>query len=227
MREKGRIIVALDIDSLFLARRLARRLYPKIKIFKIGSQLFTGFGPKAVEAVRKTGAEVFLDLKFFDIPNTVANAVRQATRLKVQMMTLHILGGRQMLEAAVGAAKEESRRLKIKRPLLIGVTVLTSDIARPQEVLQMAKQGIECGLDGVVCSVKEAALIRKSIKKKFFIVTPGIRSEHAQKADQQRTATVEEAIKAGSDYLVIGRPVLSAVNPVKEAAALVAACRKN
>jgi orotidine-5'-phosphate decarboxylase len=168
-----------------------------------------------VKFIHKNGAEVFLDLKFFDIPNTVANAVRQAVRLKVKMLTLHILGDVEMLKAAVKAAQEESRRLKLKRPLLIGVTVLTSKEANSGKVLTLARLGIESGLDGVVCSAREAALLRREIKKKFFIVTPGIRPKGIATYDQKRTAGVSEAIKAGSNFLVIGRPVLEAKDPIK------------
>ncbi len=217
---KPRVILALDVDNLQKAKYFINKLYPKVKIFKVGAQLFTAFGPKIVEAINKKGAEVFLDLKFFDIPNTVANAVRQAVRLKVKMLTMHILGDEEMLKQALAAAKEEAGRLKVKRPLLIGVTVLTSKEANSSDVLTLAKLGLESGLDGVVCSVREAALLRKEIKKKFVIVTPGIRPAGASRNDQKRTATVEEAIRAGSDFLVIGRPILEATDPLKAAEAL-------
>ena len=217
---KPEIILALDVDSLQKAKYFVNKLYPKIKIFKVGVQLFTAFGPKIVEAINKKGAEVFLDLKFFDIPNTVANAVRQAVRLKVKMLTLHILGDEEMLRQAVAAAKDEARRLRIKRPLLIGVTVLTSKEANSSDVLTLAKIGLESGLDGVVCSVREAASLRKKINKKFVIVTPGIRPAGVSRNDQKRTATVAEAVRAGSDFLVIGRPILEAKDPVKVAEGL-------
>ncbi len=217
---KPEIILALDVDSLQKAKYFVNKLYPKIKIFKVGVQLFTAFGPKIVEAINKKGAEVFLDLKFFDIPNTVANAVRQAVRLKVKMLTLHILGDEEMLCQAIAAAKDEARRLRIKRPLLIGVTVLTSKEANSSDVLTLAKIGLESGLDGVVCSVREAASLRKKINKKFVIVTPGIRPAGVSRNDQKRTATVAEAVRAGSDFLVIGRPILEAKDPVKVAEGL-------
>ena len=217
---KPEIILALDVDSLQKAKYFVNKLYPKIKIFKVGVQLFTAFGPKIVEAINKKGAEVFLDLKFFDIPNTVANAVRQAVRLKVKMLTLHILGDEEMLRQAVAAAKDEARRLRVKRPLLIGVTVLTSKEANSSDVLTLAKIGLESGLDGVVCSVREAASLRKKINKKFVIVTPGIRPTGVNRNDQKRTATVAEAVRAGSDFLVIGRPILEAKDPVKVAEGL-------
>lgn len=221
MKRSASIILALDVDSLLTAKVFVNKLYPKITIFKVGCQLFTGCGPKIIEFIRKKGAEVFLDLKFFDIPNSVAHAVRLAVGLKVKMLTLHILGDEEMLRAAVKAAKEESRRLRLRRPLLIGVTVLTSKEANSSDVLTLAKMGLECGLDGVVCSAQEAAYLRQQIKRKFVIVTPGIRPKSAVHNDQKRTTTVEEAIKAGSNYLVIGRPILEAKNPLEAAKELV------
>src|SRR3989338_184678 len=210
----AKVILALDVDSLAKAKYFVHKLYPKIKIFKVCAQLFTGCGHKVIEFIRKKGAEVFLDLKFFDIPKVVASAVRQAVRLRVKMLTLHILGDEEMLKEAVKAAREEAARLKVKRPLLVGVTVLTSKEAVSNDVLTLAKMGIETGLDGVVCSAREAALLKKEIKKKFVVVTPGTRPGQVNSDDQKRTATVTQAIQAGSDFLVIGRPILEAKNPV-------------
>ncbi|MDD5431589.1 MAG: orotidine-5'-phosphate decarboxylase [Candidatus Omnitrophica bacterium] len=211
----SKIILALDVDSLKKAEYFLNKLYPDIKIFKIGSHLFTAIGPKIVEVVRKKGGEVFLDLKFFDIPNTVANAVRSAVRLKVKMLTLHIQGGEEMLKAAVKAAEDESCKTGLRRPLLIGVTVLTSQKSSPIRVLKLAKLGLQCGLDGIVCSPKETAYLRSKIKSDFVIVTPGIRPKSAKSDDQKRTATAEAAIKAGSSFLVIGRPILEAKDPLR------------
>jgi len=135
MRPEDKLILALDVDSLGQAKKLVNELYPRIKIFKVGSQLFTACGPKVIEFIRKKGAKAFLDLKFFDIPNTVGLAVRQAVRLKVKMLTLHILGDEEMLKAAVEAARDEARRLKTARPLLIGVTILTSRETGKSDVL--------------------------------------------------------------------------------------------
>lgn len=214
------LIIALDVDSYARAKHFVDLLYPKIKIFKVGSMLFTACGPKIIEYIRKKKAEVFLDLKFLDIPNTVANSVAMAGRHQVKMLTLHISGGKQMLAAAVKKAKEEPRRLKLKPPLLIGVTVLTSQEARPKEILKLAKLGLDCGLDGVVCSPQEIKLLRENIPRKFIIVTPGIRLKSAPADDQKRTATAVEAIKAGSDFLVVGRPILEARDPLAVAAEL-------
>jgi orotidine-5'-phosphate decarboxylase len=213
--KKAEIILALDVDSFKEAKYFITKFYPRIKIFKVGIQLFTACGPKIVEFIQGIGAEVFLDLKFFDIPHTVASAVRQATQLKVKMLTLHILGDKEMLKRAKEAAREEARLLKTRRPLLIGVTILTSKEANSPEILALAKKGLEYGLDGVVCSAKEAALLREKIKKKFVIVTPGIRPVQLPADDQKRTATIDEAIRAGSNFLVIGRPILKAKNPLE------------
>jgi len=210
----AQIILALDVDSLEAAMGFVDGLYPKIKIFKVGSHLFTTYGPKIIELIREKGAEVFLDLKYFDIPNTVAQAVAAAVRHKVKMLTLHISGGKEMLEAGVLSAEAEAKKLNLARPLLIGVTVLTSKRARPKDVLALAKIGIESGLDGIVCSAREAGLLRRKIKKDFLIITPGIRMNSSGADDQKRTATVEQAVKAGSDFLVIGRPILKADDPL-------------
>lgn len=217
MTKGAKLILALDVDDFTKAKYFVNKLYPKIRIFKVGCQLFTACGPKVVELINKKGAEVFLDLKFFDIPNTVAQAVRQAVRLKVKMLTLHILGDEEMLKAAIKARNEESRRLRVKPPLLIGVTVLTSKEASSDDVFTLARLGIECGLDGVVCSAKEARFLRQKIKQKFLIVTPGIRPRGAPRDDQKRTVTAQDAIKAGSNFLVVGRPILSAADPASMA----------
>ncbi len=212
---KTKLILALDVGDFNQAKYFINKLYPKIKIFKVGCQLFTSCGPKIIEFIRKKGGEVFLDLKFFDIPNTVANAVRAATHHRVKMLTLHILGDEEMIKAAVKAAQQESKKLKIKRPLLIGVTVLTSKEADSSDVLTLAKIGIECGLDGIVCSAQEAKFLRQKIKKKFIMLTPGIRPRSICGDDQKRTTTANEAIRAGSNFLVVGRPILKANDPLK------------
>jgi len=212
----AQIILALDVDTLESAEDFVDKLYPKIKIFKVGSQLFTAYGPKIVELIRKKGAEVFLDLKYLDIPNTISNAVAQAARLKVKMLTLHISGGQEMIEAAVASARQQAKVSGLIRPLLIGVTVLTSQKASPGEVLKLAQCGLAYGLDGIVCSVREAAVLRKKIKKNFLMITPGIRTNNSIADDQKRTASVKEAVKAGSNFLVIGRPILKAADPVKK-----------
>lgn len=213
-KKVSEIIVALDVDDFLKAKLLVNKLYPQIRIFKIGSQAFINYGPKVIALINKKKAEVFLDLKFFDIPNTVANAVAASVRLRVKMLTLHISGGRAMIEEAVKSRDLTSGKYGIEKPLLIGVTVLTSQDTSAEEVLELANQGLVWGLDGVVCSVKEAGFLRESIKRKFYIVTPGIRAKDEAQDDQKRTATVKEAIDAGSDFLVIGRPIVEAKDPV-------------
>jgi len=213
----AQVVLALDVDTIEEAKSFVDKLYPKVKIFKVGSQLFTAYGPEIVELIHKKGAEVFLDLKYLDIPNTISNAVAQAARLKVKMLTLHISGGKEMIEAAVAAARHQAKVSGLKRPLLIGVTVLTSQKSGgPAEVLKLAQQGLAYGLDGVVCSAREAAALREKIKKSFLIITPGIRTNDSVGDDQKRTATVKEAVGAGSNFLVIGRPILKAADPVKK-----------
>ncbi|MFA7271302.1 MAG: orotidine-5'-phosphate decarboxylase [Candidatus Omnitrophota bacterium] len=212
---QSKIILALDLGSLDEAKYFIHKLYPKVKIFKVGLQLYTAAGPKIIQTIHQKGGEVFLDLKFFDIPNTVAQAIREAVRQRIKMLTLHILGGEAMLKAAVKAAKSESERRKVKKPLLLGVTILTSQKTHPNQVLKLAKIGINSGLDGVVCSAREARALRSKIKRKFLIVTPGIRPKGVKKNDQKRTATVKEAVQAGSNFLVVGRPILEANDPLK------------
>lgn len=225
MKRTAQLILALDVDTFAEAKYFVKLLYPKIKIFKVGIQLFTACGPRIVEFIRKSGAEVFLDLKFFDIPYTVANSVRNAVRLKVKMLTLHILGDEEMLIQAKRAAYEEAGRLKIKKPLLIGVTVLTSKNTDSvsSDVLTLARIGLESGLDGVVCSAREAPLLRKKIKRKFIVVTPGIRPKGLSSDDQKRTVTAQQAIRAGSDFIVVGRPILEAKSPLEAVRQILAA----
>ncbi|MEW6170396.1 MAG: orotidine-5'-phosphate decarboxylase [Candidatus Omnitrophota bacterium] len=213
--KKNNLIVALDLDSFTKAKKFINLLYKDVKLFKVGLQLFINCGHEIIPEIKKKGAEVFLDLKFYDIPNTVSNAVTEAVRLNVKMLTVHISGGKEMLTSAVRTAKKEAKILRIKKPLLIGVTVLTSQETKPSRVLELAKMGLSCGLDGIVCSVKEVQYLRKKINKKFIIVTPGIRPNTQNFDDQKRIASAKEALRLGSDYLVVGRPILEARNPKK------------
>jgi len=215
----AQLILALDVDTLEKAERLVDLLYPIVKIFKVGSQLFTAYGPEAVRMIQKKGAKVFLDLKFCDIPNTVAKAVESARGLGVNMLTVHTFGAsRQMLRATVKAAKGS--------PLILGVTLLTSldrEILREfgirrlftNEVIALARMAKEEGLDGVVCSPREIQYIRKMFPEEFIIVAAGIRPKGYPSDDQSRVATAQEAIKAGADFIVVGRPVLEARDPLK------------
>lgn len=213
------VIVALDVQTLSEAEKLVNELSSVIRYFKVGSELFTAAGPEVIQIIRGRGCEVFLDLKFHDIPNTVASAVKSAGQLGAFMMNVHASGGKKMMAAAAAAAAE----LKTP-PILLAVTVLTSMKAddlkeinvlqKPEDqVLHLALLAKEAGMDGVVCSGQEAALIRKAAGKKFVIVTPGVRPAGAAKGDQARVTTPEEAFANGADYIVIGRPITQADSP--------------
>ncbi|NQU73606.1 MAG: orotidine-5'-phosphate decarboxylase [Candidatus Omnitrophica bacterium] len=219
-----KLIVALDTDDLKSAEDIIDKLYPTVKVFKIGSQLFTNVGPAAMELARDKEIKIFLDLKFHDIPNTVANASRAAAKLGVFMFNLHVQGGFNMMKKAVAAVKEESKKSNIAPPLVLGVTVLTSigdkdlrdlEIRKgvKSQVTYLAKLAKDAGLNGVVASADEIQPIRWLCGDDFIIVTPGIRPEWAKKNDQKRTATPKEAIELGADYIVVGRPILNADDP--------------
>lgn len=218
---KSQLIVALDVDTFEEAQKLIDALGDSVEIFKVGSQLFTAYGPEVVRYLLKAGKKVFLDLKFHDIPNTVANAVRSAVGLKegnesIFMCTLHTAGGVEMLKYASEAAAKAALDIGVKRPLLLGITALTSDQKQDsigQIVLEKALLAKEAGLDGVVASGQETALIRENLGRDFIIVTPGIRPAGAQTGDQKRVTTPSEAQAQGSDYLVVGRPIVKAENP--------------
>lgn len=213
---KPELIVALDVDNKKQAKVLVDQLAPEIKLFKIGSVLFTQCGPSVVDYIYKKNARIFLDLKFHDIPNTVSAAAGAGTALPgVFMMTLHTLGGSAMLEAAVLSVKQKSKGLNIRKPILVGVTVLTSESPdnTAQEVLRRAAIAKDAGLDGVVCSVHEAKAVRRACGRDFIIVTPGIRAKGAGADDQKRVATVDDARAAGVDYIVVGRPIIEAQDP--------------
>ena len=218
------IIVALDVPETETALRLAEQLAPVVGAFKIGSELFTSAGPEIVRRIRATGAAVFLDLKFHDIPNTVAKAVAAATRLDVQMLTVHTSGGLEMMRAAEQSAQQTALQSGRNAPLILGVTVLTSldsnglselglegNVAR--QVERLAELAVEAGLRGLVCSPLETAALRQSLPAKMQLVTPGIRTGDEKGDDQKRTLSPREAIKAGANWLVIGRPIYAAENP--------------
>lgn len=220
----ARLIVALDVSSLRAARRWVRRLRPRVSFFKIGSQLFTAEGPAAVRELVRLGAEVFLDLKFHDIPNTVAQAAVAAADLGVRMLTVHASGGREMMAAAREALRRHCG--KRERPRIVAVTLLTSLDKKAMErvgwrgsvrtnVVRLARLAQAAGLDGVVASPEEIVAIRRACGKKFLIVAPGIRLAGSRRADQARRATPAAAIDAGADYLVVGRPILEARDPLR------------
>ena len=236
MKAEDRLLVALDVDTLDEATALLDGLRGVVTGCKIGSQLFTGAGPAAVELARKRDFRVFLDLKFHDIPNTVAGAVREATRLGVFMLTLHASGGVAMMRAAAESARAAAASGKQPRPLLVGVTVLTSldrraletEVGVPSTVeryaMHLADRAREAGLDGCVASPQELRVLRLAMGPRWVIVTPGIRPPTATAArdDQARTATPAAAIEAGADYLVVGRPITQAPDPIAAARAILA-----
>jgi len=231
---RSSLIVALDFDSLSAAVKFAQQVADLVGMFKIGSQLFTNAGPAAVREISQLGAGVFLDLKFHDIPNTVAGAVLAAAAMPgLQLVNVHALGGSAMMRAAAQAVSA-GVPMGADRARLLAVTILTSmdqkairevGIGGPPKtrVVKLAKLAQKAGVDGVVASVQEAKSIRKTCGQDFLIVTPGVRpkSTGGKKDDQARTATPREAIKAGADFIVVGRPIIAAPDPRAAAQAIV------
>jgi orotidine-5'-phosphate decarboxylase len=218
------IIAALDVPDFGSAMRLVEQLAPVVGAFKVGKELFVSAGPEVVREIRERGVAVFLDLKFHDIPNTVARAVEAAVRLDVQMLTVHTSGGSEMLRAAERASQETARRLERQPPLVLGVTVLTSlgsnELAEigmepnvGHQVERLATLAVKTGLRGLVCSPLEVPALRQLIPAKMQLVTPGIRPADSRADDQRRTLSPREALDAGADWLVIGRPIYAAENP--------------
>ncbi len=230
---RNRLIFALDVDCFEDAEKWVKLLHQKVGVFKIGKQLFTRCGPEVVRMVRAEGGEVFLDLKYHDIPNTVAMAGVEACRLGVRMFNVHALGGREMMERLVAEVDAVAPRGDDKRPLLLAVTILTSSteetlrevgIDRPvsEMVPRLALLAKQAGMDGVVASPKEVGLIREACGDDFLIVTPGVRPAFASLDDQKRVTTPADAIGAGADFLVIGRPISAAADPVEAADLIIA-----
>jgi orotidine-5'-phosphate decarboxylase len=216
----SKIIVALDFDTAEETLKLVKQLRPEACRLKVGKELFTTAGPALVDQLVGDGFDVFLDLKFHDIPNTVAAACKAAARLGVWMVNVHAMGGSKMMLAARDALEGLSQR-----PKLIAVTVLTSmgkddlleigmDVEPQDAVLRLAKLASSCGLDGVVCSAREAAILKRELGRSFQLVTPGIRPANAASDDQNRVMTPVEALRMGADYLVIGRPITKAEDPL-------------
>jgi len=215
------LIIALDLEWS-IALELAKSLDPKVCKLKIGNQLFTSAGPESVKKLSSLGFDIFLDLKFHDIPNTVQKAIRAALSLDVWMLNVHISGGREMLQAAVEECKKSENR-----PLLIGVTLLTSlektsmkevglELGIKDHVLKLAKLSLHHGLDGVVCSPNEISFLREEMGDSFVLVTPGIRSNPSFNEDQRRTSTAIEALHKGASYIVVGREITAKENPSLE-----------
>ncbi len=223
----NRVILALDVDSVKAAEDAVSRLRDHVAAFKVGFELFVSAGPDVVRAVQGMGGRVFLDLKFHDIPNTAAQAARVATRMGVDFFDLHASGGRAMMSAVSKAVNEEAHSIGARKPVILGVTVLTSltekdlredlNVSNTPEaqVVALARLAEGCGLGGVVASPREVPAIRNAVGREFVIVTPGVRPSWAGTDDQQRVATPAEAVRAGADYLVIGRPILKAADPVE------------
>lgn len=221
---KNPIIAALDVPTAAQALQLAEQIAPAVGAFKIGKELFVSAGPDIVKRVRDTGASVFLDLKFHDIPNTVAKAVAAATRLDVQMLTVHASGGGEMMRAAEAAAQTTALQAGLNAPLVLGVTVLTSADATTlaeigcepnpgKQVERLARLAAQSGLRGLVCSPLEIAGLRRMLPPEIQLVTPGIRTGAEKADDQKRTLSPREALRAGANWLVIGRPIYAAENP--------------
>jgi orotidine-5'-phosphate decarboxylase len=231
---QSRLIVALDVQTAAEARDLLNLLGSEVGMFKVGSQLFTAVGPEIVREIVRSGNRVFLDLKFHDIPNTVAAAAIEATRLGVTILNVHAGGGPEMMKRTAEAVSEASSREGLPRPAIIAVTVLTSadgptlravgvTDAPDKQVLKLAKLAAKNGMDGLVASALEATAIRAAVPQPgFLIVTPGIRPSGIALNDQKRVTTPAAAIRAGADYLVVGRPITSAKDPVTAARMIVA-----
>jgi len=222
------LIYALDHDDVDEAREWVERLISVVKIFKIGYQLFYREGPRAVEMVKDHGADVFLDLKLHDIPRTVEMAAREAARMGVKIVNVHAGGGRAMMEAAAAGAKDEADKLGAAAPAVLGVTILTSlDDQAVREigfsggaeemVLGLAGLARTSGLGGVVASAREAKVIRQRTSPEFIILCPGIRPAGTDHGDQARVMTPKDAVESGADYIVVGRPIRSADDPVEQA----------
>ncbi len=221
-RAAERLVLALDVERREEALALVSELRDSVGMFKVGHQLFTAHGPDMVRAIRALGAEVFLDLKYHDIPHTVAKAVAEAVSLGVRIVNVHALGGLDMMKAAAESAREAAEKLGVPAPLTLAVTVLTSmdqrslrrelKISRSlqREVAHLARLAQRAGMSGVVASPQEIKMLRRSVKGAFTILTPGVRPAWAGKDDQKRVMTPAEAVAAGADYIVIGRPVLKA-----------------
>lgn len=231
---KTPVFCALDTPDLSRATGLAAKVADAIGGLKLGLEFFTAQGPKGVKQIQKASdLPIFLDLKFNDIPNTVAGAVRAVAPIGAFMLTVHTNGGRAMMEAAAKAASEAAYEFVKARPLIVGVTVLTSfdndDLAEigveskvADQVRRMAELAKRSGLDGIVCSPREVAMLRSDLGDGFKLVTPGVRPEWASKDDQKRIMTPLEAVSAGADYLVVGRPITSAKDPASAAARIAA-----
>lgn len=217
--------MALDVENEKEAYDLVKLLSPTISYYKVGMRLYTACGPRIIQGLKELGVKVFLDLKFHDIPNTVASTVEVVANFGIDMFNIHLSGGRKMIQAAVKAAGQSAQEAGKAKPLVLGVTVLTSlnekmlrdevgiEKQLEQHVVDLSLMGKESGINGVVASPREAALIRKECGEKFLIVSPGVRPLWAASGDQQRVFTPRLAVEAGADYMVIGRPIIKHRSP--------------
>jgi orotidine-5'-phosphate decarboxylase len=228
MKPRERLIFALDVEHFAEAQKLVGLLKGHVGLFKVGKQLFTHSGPKVIDMIRNKGEKVFLDLKFHDIPNTVAKAGEEATKLGSTMFTVHSMGGYEMMKGAVESSRNTAKQLNTPKPFILAVTILTSmdeaileevGIKTPleEQVVRLARLAKRAGVSGVVASPREISLIRDYCGSDFLIVTPGVRPASTAKDDQKRTLTPGEAIRAGANYIVVGRPIKEADNPVRAA----------
>ncbi len=230
---RKRLIFALDVPTQREALELVDALAGEVGVFKVGKQLFVSSGPEIVKQIRRRGGDVFLDLKFHDIPRTVAKAAAEATKLDVAMLDVHASGSVEMMRETVREVAKTARDERVKRPKLLAITVLTSlnrsDLSRvgvkstvESQVTRLAKLARLCGMDGVVASPLEVARIRRECGSRFLIVTPGVRPASSDVEDQKRVMTPEQAIRAGAKYLVVGSPIRNAPDPVQAARDIVA-----
>ncbi len=230
---KNRIIIALDVDSLERARELVAQLRFSAGAFKIGKQLFTRYGPEAITMTHRMGSAVFLDLKFHDIPHTVACAAAEVVRHGVFLFTIHALGGFEMMQQAVATVSRTAQTLHTRRPLVLAVTLLTSltsaDLAAlgitgsmEDQVVRLARLARSAGVDGVIASPHEIELIKAACGTDFLVVTPGVRLPTGRVDDQKRVLTPGEAVRKGADYIVVGRPVIAAADPRAALQAIIA-----
>jgi len=232
-----KLILALDVETLKEAEHFVKNLSSSIGIFKVGKQLFTHCGPTIIEMIHRHSGKVFLDLKFHDIPNTVSRAVEEACKLNVFMLTIHALGGKKMMQEAVAASRTFARNSSLPPPFILAVTILTSlkpddlkeigiNASVEEAVSRLAILARQAGVNGVVASAQEAHIIRAVCGNDLIIVTPGIRPQGTARDDQKRAVTPHEALLAGSDYMVIGRPILEARDPLKVAQEIAEELRK-
>jgi orotidine-5'-phosphate decarboxylase len=220
MSSRDHLAIALDVDDLVVARRLAGRLAPWFGVAKVGLELFSAAGPEAVGALRALGYRVFVDLKLHDIPNTVGRAARVLGSLGADLATMHAAGGEEMLRAGVESLLAGAEAAELPRPVALGVTVLTSETSATDDVIEArVRTALAAGCGGLVCSPREAAFVRR-LAPGALIVTPGVRPKGSGADDQARVATPAAAIAAGADLLVIGRPVTAAGDPEGAAAAI-------